>query len=98
MLLCLFGVVPGGRDAADGQVFVADASYIGAGGQVPSPRSRARHVKDFYVYIGWFQGLRMLPTATFLSLTPAMSAVEVRELHPEVGLGMLINLIYNMSM
>ena len=45
------------------------------------------------VYMGWFLGLRMLPTGTFLSLTSASSAIEVRDHHHEVRLGMLVNLV-----
>ena len=48
--------------------------------------------------MGWFLGLGMLLTVTFSSLTSASSVVEVRDLHSEVRLGMLINLVYNMSM
>ena len=48
--------------------------------------------------MGWLLGHGMLPTGTFSSPASASSVVEVRDLHPEVGLGMLINLIYNMSM
>ena len=46
--------------------------------------------------MGWFLGLGMLPTGTFSSPASASSVVEVRDLHHEVRLGMLINLVYNM--
>ena len=39
-IICLYGVVPGARDAADGHVFVAGVGRIGLG---PSPRSSAWH-------------------------------------------------------
>ena len=91
------GVVSGAQDAADGHIFIADA---GVGGPVPSPMSRPWPEDNFYlpyVCMEWCQGLGMLSTATFLSLTPATSAIEVRDLHPEVRHVMLINLVYNMS-
>ena len=42
-VICLFEVVPGARDAADGHVFVADVSVVGDGGPGPSPLSSAWH-------------------------------------------------------
>ena len=47
--------------------------------------------------MGWSLGLRMLPTDTFLSLTSASSAIEVRDLHHEVRLDMGIIFMYNVS-
>ena len=48
--------------------------------------------------MGRFLGVGMLPMGTFSSPTPATLVLEVWDLHPKVGLGMLINLMYNMSM
>ena len=36
-ILCLYGVVPGARNAADGHVFVAGVGVIGHIGPGPSP-------------------------------------------------------------
>ena len=43
MIICLYGEVPGGRDAADGHLFVADAVGVGAGGPGPPRKSLTWH-------------------------------------------------------
>ena len=48
-IICLYGVVPGARDAADGHVFVASVAVVGRRGPKPSPWSRAWHGDHFYV-------------------------------------------------
>ena len=42
-IICLYGVVPGARDAADGHVFVAGVGVVGRIGPGPPPRSPALH-------------------------------------------------------
>ena len=64
-------------------------------GDVRGPRPQ----RSVVIYtMGWFLGLGMRPTDTFPSLASESSVVEVRDHHPEVRLGMLINLVYNMYM
>ena len=42
-IICLYRVVSGPRDAADGHLFVSDAGDVVAGGPGPSPCSQAWH-------------------------------------------------------
>ena len=43
VMICLYGVVPGARDAADGHVFVAGVGVVGRRGPGPPPKSPAWH-------------------------------------------------------
>ena len=47
--------------------------------------------------MGQFLGPGMLPMGTFLSPASASSVVEVRDIHHEVGLDMVIIFMYNLS-
>ena len=42
-IICLYGEVPGARDAADGHVFVAGVDVVGHRGLGPPPKSSAWH-------------------------------------------------------
>ena len=44
-MICLYGVVPGARDAADGHVFVPDVGVVGHIGPGPPPRIPAWHAR-----------------------------------------------------
>ena len=54
-------------------------------------------IKCLYGMVPGAQLLRELSTAMFMSLAPATLALEVQDLHHEVRLGMLVILVYNMS-
>ena len=46
-MICLYGVVPGARDDADGHVFVVGVGVVGRRGPGPPPKGSAWHADQF---------------------------------------------------